>query len=122
MRHIHEGDIVKGKPRLHWFWRGGIATVVASIYGGLSLADTSLGRVHELIYVELRQPTRGNSFDPAFALVFIAPIALIALTTFSLLSLWRRPFSRDGETRCRKCDYILRGISEPRCPECGERI
>ncbi len=28
----------------------------------------------------------------------------------------------DGETRCRKCGYILRGISEPRCPECGERI
>ena len=31
---------------------------------------------------------------------------------------------RDGEmeTRCRKCQHILRGITEPRCPECGERI
>jgi hypothetical protein len=28
----------------------------------------------------------------------------------------------DGETRCRKCGYILRGISEPRSPECGEVI
>ena len=28
----------------------------------------------------------------------------------------------DTETRCRKCSYILRGITEPRCPECGERI
>jgi hypothetical protein len=27
-----------------------------------------------------------------------------------------------NETRCRKCNYILRGISEPRCPECGEKI
>lgn len=26
------------------------------------------------------------------------------------------------ETRCRKCGYILRGIREPRCPGCGERI
>jgi len=26
------------------------------------------------------------------------------------------------ETRCRKCQYILRGLSEPRCPECGEVI
>lgn len=26
------------------------------------------------------------------------------------------------ETRCRKCAYILKGITEPRCPECGERI
>ena len=29
---------------------------------------------------------------------------------------------RHGETRCRKCGYILRGLIEPRCPECGERI
>ena len=28
----------------------------------------------------------------------------------------------DGETRCRKCRYILRGITEPRCPECGTPI
>jgi hypothetical protein len=28
----------------------------------------------------------------------------------------------DNETRCRKCGYILRGISAPRCPECGEQI
>ena len=26
------------------------------------------------------------------------------------------------QTRFRKCGYILRGITEPRCPECGERI
>jgi hypothetical protein len=30
------------------------------------------------------------------------------------------PFDR--ETRCRQCAYILRGIPEPRCPECGEKI
>ena len=28
----------------------------------------------------------------------------------------------DNETRCRKCRYILRGITEPRCPECGTPI
>jgi rubrerythrin len=28
----------------------------------------------------------------------------------------------DGETRCRKCQYILKGITEPICPECGEKI
>ena len=27
-----------------------------------------------------------------------------------------------GEPRCRKCRYILHGLSEPRCPECGEPI
>ena len=28
----------------------------------------------------------------------------------------------EGETRCRRCRHILRGITEPRCPECGESI
>lgn len=28
----------------------------------------------------------------------------------------------DHETRCRKCRHILRGLSEPRCPECGQAI
>ena len=28
----------------------------------------------------------------------------------------------DGEMRCRKCGYILKGLTEPRCSECGERI
>ncbi len=32
------------------------------------------------------------------------------------------PSGFDNETRCRKCGYILRGIPEPRCSECGERI
>ena len=27
-----------------------------------------------------------------------------------------------GETVCRKCGYILKGITKPRCSECGERI
>ncbi len=27
-----------------------------------------------------------------------------------------------GETHCRRCDHILRGLKEPRCPECGEAI
>jgi hypothetical protein len=32
----------------------------------------------------------------------------------------RRP--RDGQTRCGGCGYILRGVREPRCPECGRSI
>ena len=29
---------------------------------------------------------------------------------------------QDAETRCRSCGHILRGLTEPRCPECGEPI
>ena len=34
----------------------------------------------------------------------------------------RRASPRDGFTRCGVCGHILRGLTEPRCPECGVRI
>jgi hypothetical protein len=48
-------------------------------------------------------------------LVFTVPGLVVAAIIAS-----RGP--SDTETRCRKCGYILRGIIEPRCPECGEPI
>jgi hypothetical protein len=37
--------------------------------------------------------------------------------------LWgARALPDDGESRCRRCSYILRGLSAPRCPECGEAV
>lgn len=48
-----------------------------------------------------------------------APFAA-ALLTYGATTRRRSPRS-DNDTHCRKCAYILRGLSEPRCPECGER-
>ncbi len=48
-------------------------------------------------------------------------LALSAAAGLGWLLLWLSE-RRDRETRCRRCGYILRGLSEPRCPECGERI
>jgi rubrerythrin len=36
--------------------------------------------------------------------------------------LYRRRLRDTEYLRCLKCGYILKGLSEPRCPECGERI
>lgn len=50
---------------------------------------------------------------------FLLPIAF-ALGMYDLIV---RGFKTQvTETACRKCGYILRGLSEPRCPECGEAI
>ena len=49
-------------------------------------------------------------------------IALTAAACFGWLLLWLSQRYGDSETRCRRCHHILRGITEPRCPECGERI
>jgi RNA polymerase subunit RPABC4/transcription elongation factor Spt4 len=45
------------------------------------------------------------------------PASLVSVLAFSART--RRKQSIDSETRCRKCNYILRGLTEPRCPECG---
>ena len=51
------------------------------------------------------------------------PVIVISLITYYLtIRYYNSKLLYDGETRCRKCKYILRGITEPRCPECGERI
>jgi rubrerythrin len=49
---------------------------------------------------------------------------LIALITYGLLTRYYHPRRNflDDETRCRKCGYILKGIKEPICSECGEKI
>lgn len=59
------------------------------------------------------------SVPPVF-LVGSLTLTSVACLGWILLNL--SPRRLDGETRCRKCQHILRGLSEPRCPECGERI
>lgn len=110
------------RPRLHWFWRGAIALVVACTYGGLSV--TVFEHVHEALADAIvnRTATRPASMGVGISVAWFAPVALLALATYGLLTIFLVRPSRDDETRCRKCGYILRGITEPRCPECGERI
>ena len=54
----------------------------------------------------------------------IAGLAVASGTSILFFSLTSQhsPVKPERETCCRKCLYILRGITEPRCPECGERI
>ena len=93
---------------MHWFWRGVIAVVVSFM---ISVA-ISLGVARVLPVTVF---TRMSVQIPLHIVQIVIPILV-----FGLLSLWLVPFDR--ETRCRKCGYILRGIPEPRCSECGERI
>lgn len=67
----------------------------------------SLGVETALVYDALQVPL-------GYALTFAA--------CFGWLLVWLGERKRESETRCRRCGYVLRGISEPRCPECGERI
>ncbi len=59
------------------------------------------------------------SIPPAY-MVLATTLTACACIGWILLSVSER--RGDDETRCRKCRYILRGLSALRCPECGEPI
>ena len=50
------------------------------------------------------------------------------LVVSSLTSIWTfyvlggKSFRQDGHTYCGHCGYILKGLTEPRCSECGQAI
>ena len=87
---------------MHWFWRATIAVVlVAGVVGSLV---SLLG---------------GNFLAGTVGTAIICSFSILLYAGMEMLS-DEKP--KPNETRCRKCHHILRGITEPRCPECGERI
>lgn len=76
-----------------------------------------------IAYVMYGMPSdrRVAGFASAVAqlVLVVAPVAL-ALPVYHAL----RPRKRliDGNTWCGQCGYLLKGLVEPRCPECGTRI
>ena len=84
---------------------GGIAGV-ASYVGSSAVISLLAGRTGYW-HVILLMPT-----------VFLAAPATAAV----LVHVLTPKVLLDGHTRCGKCGYILKGLTEPRCSECGERI
>lgn len=59
----------------------------------------------------------------SYTLAKFLPASLIGVIVFAALTRRYGPRPEpDPYTRCRKCGYILCGLSRPRCPECGEPI
>ena len=92
---------------MHWFWRAAFAVGV-----GVTVGYASVLRI-------LAGVGRDGTLMP---LAFLSSYAVAVLVYGLLTRRYYRAKGQDDETRCRKCDYILRGLTEPRCPECGERI
>ncbi|MHC4672725.1 MAG: hypothetical protein ACYTBZ_09595, partial [Planctomycetota bacterium] len=75
-------------------------------------------------------PTGGRYIGPnnSASVIMVAlsylPVLVIAFAVYGVLTHFfgHSHIDNDNETRCRRCGYILRGITEPRCPECGEKI
>ena len=61
-------------------------------------------------------------FGPIAGLMFAMHLLAVIAAMLLFEGLTPDKTKDAGETCCRKCSYILRGLSEPRCPECGEKI
>ncbi len=116
---------------MHWFWRATIAVVVG-ILAEVLIYFVFRGQ-NTIWWMSVLQCVKGLNppawlYTPFLIVTIIAGgslrMALVTLTSYGILTRYFHPKRafRGSETRCRKCGYILRGISEPRCSECGERI
>lgn len=112
---------------MNWFWRAIIALAAGCVCN--LLANNASAPLYPLafrVYESMMSHFRDRGPSPqAGVVVFLvwglAPMS-ISIAIYGILT-WRQYKSAGlGETRCRRCSYILRGISEPRCPECGEKI
>ena len=104
---------------MHWFWRAIISVAAAWIC--LVVMTPLFDYLRAPLLHGLPLALNNVSVYRAMGALFMLGTISVALASFGLLTYWTRtPFT--NQTRCRKCGYILRGITEPRCPECGERI
>ncbi len=115
---------------MHWFWRALVSTAVACIYGASTSFNGPLDGTHKSLFNAVLQ-LEARLFDGSktnldeqvgWAVAWVLPYCVLLLAVFGLLTLCFARDRRRGETFCRNCGDILRCISEPRCPECGERI
>lgn len=56
------------------------------------------------------------------SLINTFPELIVSFVVFSFVARRRHSSNAQVETVCRKCGHILRGLTSPRCPECGERV
>jgi len=112
---------------MHWFWRGLFAVVLgcgslATLFIGATVPPGIASNSHAVL--SLQNTALGPPISTMLGLAIIGVIhSVTSLGMYGLLTrLYGPKMLTDGETRCRKCHYILKGIREPRCPECGERI
>ena len=82
----------------------------------------TIGTVIAVIAGYVATSWRGGAGEALF--ILFSPIVVLAAPTAAavLAHLLTPRETKDGHTRCGKCGYILKGLTEPRCSECGERI
>ena len=96
--------------------RAWLRIIVAGLVGGIAGGGLYAGGATILVS-QARWISQGT-----FALIFLSGFVMAPLAATVLAHVLTPREKKDGHTRCGKCGYILKGLTEPRCSECGERI
>lgn len=99
----------------------GVAMIVA---GNLTryLLAALLGTAHCTICILFFALVQIRNWGPTSArerFVAMGVLYAIAVIPVSMLAWLRPPRPPAGELKCPQCGYLLYGLQEPRCPECG---
>lgn len=115
-------------PYAGWHWHESVATgrgVWAVSPTGRAVFNESVLSLFTDKVVKLigRRFRNRVTWHLSYAVATSVPAAMVAVFAFSAFTRWLGPAPEpDPHTRCRRCHYILFGLTEARCPECGERI
>lgn len=123
-------------PYAGWHWHSEVATgpglLALSPTGSIVRQSSAMDLVTDYLCVRLlHRSEQGpiwrlwpqSGWNLTFALSTALLPAVVGLLTYLVLTRRFGPIiDEDFQTRCRKCDHILAGLTEPRCPECGELI
>lgn len=106
--------------------RTGFAVAVGALLAAFlsTIAFCLLAPAYRFAFRTLERALGRWSAEPVEAaigvgLLIALPAGLIAAFATARILVTSPPLT---DTLCRKCGYTLRGLSEPRCPECGEAI
>lgn len=105
---------------MHWFWRMMMAAAIACVYAAATAPLATYVRECLSYTIGLLVFGLAPYHGVLFLIGWAVPAVIVGVAAYGFLT--HRVRSLGNETRCRRCGYILRGITEPRCPECGERI
>ena len=118
------------KRATRWYWAAlwsllafhVTAVLTALLFAGSPLygTDAPLEDVTEWLYGTARSQLGDGPALMLTVLLLGTPPMLVGILTFAMFR--RRREWDDGHLHCLNCGYILKGLSEPRCPECGEPI
>ena len=107
---------------MHWIWRAALAVAVGFIVQRIFLVP--LPGVAPLPPTTLLQNfiamMRGLPLTQLLGRLLGVTVPVVVY--IYLTRRYEKAKPDDGELRCRKCQYILKGLTAPRCPECGEAI